>query len=292
MARSKEKAYIGAYESTKDKTTLQSAMELRRQSIGKNLNFAASEAYKLLRTNLMFSMSDESQCKIIGVTSALRGEGKSTTSMNLAFSLAENGKKTLLIEADMRIPVVAAVLKITAEPGLSHVLAGLGELNAAVRRTSLSPSLFVLPAGEIPPNPSEMLSSKRMQLVIDTLAKAFDYIIIDLPPINAVSDGLAVSNLLSGMIMVVRQDYCDQHALAEAMRQLEFLEVKLLGFVLNGADSQRKRYQYGKYKNKKYYKAGYGYSYTDRYGKKSKVPAAPVTNDEGIPQYDASAENP
>ena len=80
-------------------------------------------------------------------------------------------------------------------------------------------------------------------------AKAFDYIIIDLPPINAVSDGLAVSKLLSGMIMVVRQDYCDQHSLAEAMRQLEFLKIKLLGFVLNGADSQSNRYRSKKIRN-------------------------------------------
>lgn len=269
MARNKEKAYIGAYESTSDKTKFHSAMEQRRNSIGKQLNFAASEAYKLLRTNLMFSMSDESRCKIIGVTSALRGEGKSTTSMNLAFSLAENRKRTLLIEADMRIPVVASVLRIDPSPGLSHILAGLGDLNSAIRKSVLSSNLSVLPAGEIPPNPSEMLSSRRMQQVIEALAKVFDYIIIDLPPINAVSDGLAVSKLLSGMVMVVRKDYCDQHALAEAMRQMEFLDIKVLGFVFNGADAQNKRYRYGGSKYKKYYMSGYGYGYGRRPGHKS-----------------------
>lgn len=262
MRYDKRKSYIGAYQSTGNKKKQRSAMELRRQSIGSNLSFAASEAYKLLRTNLMFSMSDESACKVIGITSALRGEGKSTTSMNLAYSLAENGKKTLLIEADMRIPVVASVLRMEASPGLSHILAGLGDLKSAVRRTELSKNLSVLPAGEIPPNPSEMLSSRRMQLVIETLSKAFEYIIIDLPPINAVSDGLAVSKLLSGMIMVVRQDYCDQHALAEAMRQMEFLKVKVLGFVLNGTDSETNRYRYGRGgKYRQYYKSGYGYGH-------------------------------
>jgi len=91
---------------------------------------------------------------------------------------------------------------------------------------------------------------------VETLAKAFDYIIMDLPPINTVSDGLAVSKLLSGMIMVVRRDYCDHHSLAEAMRQLEFVKVRLLGFVFNGADSGNKR---GGSKRKKYCRTGYGY---------------------------------
>lgn len=296
MARNKEKNYIHAYVSSADKTKHHSAMEQRRQSIGKKLNFAASEAYKLLRTNIMFSMSDENDCKVVGITSALRGEGKSTTSMNLAYSLAESGKKTLLVEADMRIPVVASVLNIEPAPGLSHVLASLSDLKTAVRKTELSSNLSVLPAGEIPPNPSEMLSSKRMQQVIDALAQAFDYIIIDLPPINAVSDGLAVSKLLSGMIMVVRQNFCDQHSLAEAIRQLEFLEVKLLGFVLNGADAQTKRYRYGKnYKYKKYYKSrygyGYGYGYGSRYGRKSKSEMPSEIDDaQDIPVYDFQSD--
>lgn len=289
MARNKEKGYIGTYKSAGDKKKMKSAMELRRQSFGENLSFAASEAYKLLRTNLMFSMSDESECKVVGVTSALRGEGKSTTALNLAHSLAESGKNTILVEADMRIPVVASMLRIESVPGLSHILAGLADLNDGVQKTELSKNLSVLPAGEIPPNPSEMLSSKRMQLAIETLAKAFDYIIIDLPPINAVSDGLAVSKLLSGMIMVVRQDYCDQHSLAEAMRQLEFLKIKLLGFVLNGADSQSNRYRYGG-KNK-YYKSAYGYG--QRYGRKSKYEAKYVNDvNEAASSYSvASDEN-
>ena len=285
MARRKEKADVSDNAGNQAKN--QSAMNQRRRSIGKNLNFAASEAYKLLRTNLMFSMADESECKVIGMTSALRGEGKSTTSMNLAYSLAESGKKTLLVEADMRIPVVAAVLRMEASPGLSHVLAGLNDLNAAVRSTTLSDHLFVLPAGKIPPNPSEMLSSRRMELVIEKLAKVFDYIIIDLPPINAVSDGLAVSKLLSGMIMVVRQDYCSQHDLAEAMRQLEFLKVKLLGFVLNGAKTQSKRYRYGS-KNKSYGTSGYGYGYGYRSERRSETDDAFFNGDDlTVSAYDA-----
>ena len=270
MKRNKERNVAGNYESNVRRKRDSLDMETRRNSYGKNLNFAASEAYKLLRTNLIFSMSDESECKVVGVTSALRGEGKSTTSLNLAYALAENGSKTILVEADMRIPVVAAVLNIAPAPGLSHKLAGLCGLENAVRSTELVDTLDVLPAGEIPPNPAEMLSSNRMGQIIEALSKNYDYIIIDLPPINAVSDGLAVSKLLSGMIMVVRQEYCDQHSLAEAMRQLEFLKVKLLGFVLNGADSQSKRYKYGggkKYKKYRSYYGGYAYASNDTAGK-------------------------
>lgn len=241
----------------------------RRNTVGDKLSFAASEAYKLLRTNLIFSMADEGKCKIIGVTSALRGEGKSTTAMNLAYTLAQTGKKTLLMEADMRIPVAASTLGIEESPGLSNVLAGLNNLNDALRNGCLNKYLCVMPAGDIPPNPSELLSSKRMEGMLETLAGAFDYIIMDLPPVNAVSDGLAVSKLLTGMVMVVRQNYCDQHSLGEAMRQMEFLKVKVLGFVMNDSESPEKRYKkYGSSGRYGYYKYGNSY-YKDR--KRSRV---------------------
>lgn len=260
MAQRKEKAYIGKYEKDYQKNGKNSIMD-RRKSIGKKLSFAAAEAYKLLRTNLIFSMADEDKCKVLGVTSALRGEGKSTTAINLAYTMAETGKKTLLIEADMRIPVMSDVLRMDVAPGLSHVLAGLNSLKDAVQQSRLLSSLYIIPAGEIPPNPSELLSSKRMEQVVQTLSESFDYIIIDLPPINAVSDGLTVSKLLTGMVMVVRQNYCDQYSLAEAMRQMEFLRVKVLGFVFNDAEAPEKRYKKygGSYKYGKGDRYGYGY---------------------------------
>ena len=244
----------------------------RRKTIGKNLSFGASEAYKLLRTNLVFSMADEEGCRVIGVTSALRGEGKSTTSINLAYSLAQSGKQVLLLEADMRIPVMASILRLEDTPGLSQVLAGITPLKDAVHPIPSLRNVSVLPAGEIPPNPAELLASKRMEIILEALASVFEYIIIDLPPVNAVSDGLAISRLLSGMIMVVRQDYCDQQALAEAMQHMELLEIKVLGFVLNGAESTAKRNKkYGRYG---YYKQGQGYAYG--YGKKEKQVTAPT----------------
>lgn len=245
----------------------------RRKTIGKNLSFGASEAYKLLRTNLVFSMVDEEGCRVIGVTSALRGEGKSTTSINLAYSLAQSGKRVLLLEADMRIPVMASLFRMGENtPGLSQVLAGMTALKDAVYPLPHLRNVSVLPAGEIPSNPAELLASKRMEIILEALVSVFEYIIIDLPPVNAVSDGLAISRLLSGMIVVVRQDYCDQQALAETMQRMELLEVKILGFVLNGAESSAKRNK--KYGNGGYYKQGQGYAYG--YGKKETKASAPT----------------
>lgn len=223
------------------------ALAEQREILANKLNFASQEAYKLLRTNLMFSTCDEEKCKIIGLTSALRGEGKSTTAINLSYVLAEANKKTLLIEADMRLPRIQRLLQFQETVGLSNVLAGVNKLEEAIRRGVFWDTLSILPSGEIPPNPSELLSSMKMKHILSTLAEDYDYIIIDLPPITAVSDGLAISTLLSGMIVVVRPDYCDRHALADTMRQMEFLNVKILGFVMNCRGQKRrkrKKYEY------------------------------------------------
>lgn len=223
------------------------ALAEQREILANKLNFASQEAYKLLRTNLMFSTCDEEKCKIIGLTSALRGEGKSTTAINLSYVLAEANKKTLLIEADMRLPRIQRLLQFQEAVGLSNVLAGVNKLEEAIRRGVFWDTLSILPSGEIPPNPSELLSSMKMKHILSALAEDYDYIIIDLPPITAVSDGLAISTLLSGMIVVVRPDYCDRHALADTMRQMEFLNVKILGFVMNCRGQKRrkrKKYEY------------------------------------------------
>ena len=112
-----------------------------------------------------------------------------------------------------------------------------------------------MPSGDIPPNPSELLSSIKMKHILSKLSEDYDYIIIDLPPVSAVSDGLTISNLLSGMIIVVRPNYCDKHSLAYTMRQMEFLKVRILGFVMNSkGNKKRKRSKYG-------YKYQYKYDY-------------------------------
>lgn len=234
-----------------------------KSPLGPELNFVASEAYKLLRTNLMFSLPDEKECRVIGITSSIRGEGKSTTALNLAYALAETEKKVLLMELDMRLPTVAKRLSVASKPGVSNFLVGLNKVAEVLQKSGIHDHLYVMTSGDIPPNPSELLGSKEMTMTIDIMKKSFDYIILDLPPVNVVSDALIVSKLTDGMMMVVRQNYINQREVNEAIRQLEMVDAKILGFVVNDGDAKDE-----KYKNKKYKKYGYEYGYG--YDRKSK----------------------
>ena len=228
--------------------------EESREMLGSKLNFAAAEAYKLLRTNLTFSLADETGCKVIGITSALREEGKSTTSINLAYTIAETGKDVLLLECDLRLPSISKRLNLNARPGISNLLAGQCSGGDVLQKSGLHDSMTVITAGDIPPNPAELLGSEQMATMVRELAKTFDVIVIDLPPVTAVSDALIMSRLLSGMIVVVRQDYCGRDELDEVVRQLRFAEAKILGFVVTDADTQQKNYKrYKKYKKYGYY---------------------------------------
>lgn len=229
------------------------------------LSFAASEAYKLVRSNLTFSLVDNESCRVIGVTSSVRSEGKSTTSINLSYTLAETGKRVLTIDGDMRLPSINKRLKLHRAPGLSNLLAGMSTINEAVQPSGISRNWYVITAGDIPPNPSELLGSGRLVKLLEVLRKNFDYVILDLPPITIVSDALVVAQHTDGMLMVVRQNYTNQMELAESMRQMSYQKVKLLGFVQTHATTQYKRYgsRYGHYG--KYGKYGYGYGYG--YGK-------------------------
>lgn len=238
----------------KKTTRLPTALE-ERSMIGDRLGFAASEAYKLLRANLMFSLPDEKQCRVIGLTSAMRGEGKSTTSINLAYALAAAGKKTLLMEVDLRLPNIARRLGLPAAPGLSNLLVGLNTGTEVLQKSGIQENLYVITAGDIPPNPSELLGSEQMEITVNVLAKDFHFILFDLPPVNTVSDALVVSKLLHGMIMVVRQNYNNKHELSEAMRHLKLMETKVLGFVMTqGAEKEHRYKKYG-------YGDNYGYGY-------------------------------
>lgn len=221
--------------------------EESRKILGANLSFGAAEAYKLLRTNLNFSIPGNTGCKIIGVTSALRGEGKSTTAVNIAYTMAQAGGKVLLIEADMRLPTLSKRLRVQPRPGLSNLLIGQCNGNEILQSSGLIKNLWVITAGSIPPNPAELLGSEQMAVTIKTMADFFDVIIVDLPPVNAVSDALIVSKLINGMVVVVRQEYCDKGSVDEVIRQLRFADAKILGFVMTGANTQRKNYRrYGK----------------------------------------------
>ena len=173
----------------------------------------------------------------------------------------------MVLECDMRLPTLAKRLGIDGSKGISNLLAGLCNGSEVIKRTDLHQNLYVLPAGEIPPNPSELLGSERMKVSLDVLRKDFDYILLDLPPVNAVSDPLIASKLTDGMILVVRQNYSNKRSLAEAVRQLRFVGAKILGFVMTGSDSGAKGSK--KYYKKYYKQYGYGYGYGQQKEKSS-----------------------
>ncbi|MCD8326348.1 MAG: CpsD/CapB family tyrosine-protein kinase [Lachnospiraceae bacterium] len=230
--------------------------EVQRNMIGDKLDFAAAEAYKLLRTNLMLSLTDDKKCHVIGITSSVPGEGKSSTALNLAYFLAETDRRVLYIEADLRLPVLAERIGMSPSPGLSNYLAGMCGINDAFRKSNIHNKLYVVTAGDIPPNPSELLASSKMASTITALSERFDYIIMDLPPVNVVSDALIVSKMVDGVVVVVRKNYCRKRTLSEAIRRLKYLDARILGIVVTRADYQEKKYggkygNYGKYDYKK-----------------------------------------
>lgn len=244
---------------TKRKTKKTSAVQWggANQMIGDKLSFAAAEAYKLLRTNLFFCLPtrETPSCRVIGMTSSVQGEGKSTTSINLSYMLAQDGKRVCLIEGDMRAPNLSRRLNVEGGIGLAHILAGIKTSASLLQKTELTPNLSVIIAGEMPPNPAELLGTERMAQLINMLKKMFDFIIVDLPPITVVADALTVSNTLDGMIVVVENGVCTKRELSDAIQRLEVIRNKILGFVITRADTGKSRYgkKYGKY-------GKYGYS--------------------------------
>ena len=206
------------------------------------LNFSAAEAYKLLRTNLLFALPDEGKCRVIGLTSSIRGEGKSTTSINLSHAIAATGKRVLLIDGDLRLPTVAKKLGISSEYGLSDAIAGIANVKDLMLTVKGIENWHIITAGSIPPNPTEMLGSQRMNNIIDDLSNSYDFIIIDLPPVNVVSDALVVSTLLDGMIIVVRSGYSKRREVAKCMKHIEMSRVKVLGIVLSSVHQSGKYY--------------------------------------------------
>lgn len=231
----------------RDKTT---TVQQLQKTLHKNMSFASSEAYKTLRANIQFVLPKEegNNCRIIGVTSAMVGEGKSTTAINLSYVLAESGKRVLLIDGDMRRPSIGKKLNIKNSPGLSNLLVSSEkETQIAIQRSMVLDNWFLLTAGDIPPTPSELLGSKRMNSALKILAAEFDYIVVDLPPVNVVSDALVASSWLDGMLIVVRENYATRREVSACIRQLNLAEIKILGVVMHCVKDESKPFK--KYKS-------------------------------------------
>ena len=232
--------------------------------VGPNITFAASEAYKLLRTKVTFSFTDDG-CHVVGVSSSINSEGKSVSSVNLAYSMSQLNKRVLLIDCDMRRPTVPKKLPVAKTPGLSDYLTGQEGSGKVIQMCNIKgdeQAFHVISAGRIPPNPMELLSSEKMEKLLERLRGHYDYIILDLPPVEEVGDALAAAKYLDGVLMVVRQNGCDRISLSNATRQFEFLGTRILGVVFNGISSERGKYN-------KYYRKYYGQAYYDAAKKKS-----------------------
>ena len=232
-----------------------------------NLSFAAKEAFKRLRTNLILKLPDDDTCHVVGITSAQPTEGKSTIALNLAYSLAELSKNVLLIDADMRRPSIHNKAGIPNQPGLADLLIDSNAVASSVHKYQSSKNntnFDILPSGNIPSNPSELLNSKRMETLLKTLRTVYDFIILDLPPVGAVIDAVSISSQTDGMIVVIRENKCPAGVFRDCIAQIQEASVPILGFVVNGAlEGSGKKSGYSKY-GKGYY-GGYG-GYYGNYG--------------------------
>jgi capsular exopolysaccharide synthesis family protein len=234
-----------------------------------------AEAFRTLRTNLRFADVDHPPRSIV-VTSPMPGEGKSTSACNIALTLALAGSRVVLVEADLRKPRVGEYLGLDSGVGLTNVLAGQHSLDDVLvpwRRETLT----VLPAGPVPPNPSELLGSQHMGSLLKVLNARFDYVIIDSPPLLPVTDGAVLATLTDGAILIARHGKSSRDDLEQATHALEAVSAKLLGTVLNCIPVRASGYSYG---------YGYGYGYADESSRQkarsaSKRPPARASRDVG-----------
>ena len=214
------------------------------------MSYSGKEAFKRFRTNILIALgeNEDKTCRIIGVTSAQPSEGKSTVSVNLAYTLAELGKSVMVIDGDMRRPTIHNIMGAKLAPGVSDILTGKVGLNESIVRyksTEGDISFDLLPSGEIPDHPAELLNSSRFGKLLEVVSRVFDYVIVDLPPVNAVVDAVNVSKYVDGMVIVVHEGHCPRFVLKDCVEQLRYAKANILGFVLNGCvDGAGKHYQY------------------------------------------------
>jgi len=203
----------------------------RNVIVHNNPKSPVSEAYRSLRTNIQFSSVD-SDLKTIMVTSASPGEGKSTTTSNLATTYAQAENRVLLIDADLRKPTAHHTFHCSNRFGLTNVLTKQSSVNEAIVETFV-PNLYLMPSGIIPPNPAELLSSNRMKTLLEELKTQFDIIIVDTPPVLAVTDSQILATISDGVVLVVDSGKVKIAQAQKAKEKLEHVNAKILGVVIN-----------------------------------------------------------
>jgi capsular exopolysaccharide synthesis family protein len=214
-----------------------------------------AECARSIRTNLMFidSADKEHQLRRILLTSPSPAEGKSMTAIILGTTMAHAGSRTLVIDTDLRRPRLHKTFGVSSEEGVTSVLLGTCSLTDAIKKTEVV-GLDVLPCGPMPPNPAELLHTEDFKKMLDEAQQYYDRILLDSPPVNAVTDPIIISKLVDGTIVVVKSAKTTKEAARRAVRRLEDVNAKILGLVLNDVDFKDGGYYYNYY----YYKRGYG----------------------------------
>lgn len=220
--------------------------------LGSGMPPAFCEAFRGIRTNLLFASAAEG-CKTILVTSTGPGEGKSVVSTNIAVALAHSSLRVLLIDGDMRRPRTHEFFGVKREPGLSNVLVGKAKASEAVRRTGV-PNLWLLPSGKLPPNPAELLGSTRFREFMQSLHEHFDWVIIDSPPVMAVTDPGVLAHTALGVVFVVGSEMTNKLRARAALEKLDAARPNYLGAILNKADVRANPYFYARHYSKEYQK--------------------------------------
>ncbi|WP_325052449.1 CpsD/CapB family tyrosine-protein kinase [Macrococcoides canis] len=207
-----------------------------------------SEQYRMIRSNIMFSGVDKEIKKLV-VTSAAPSAGKSTTAANIAVAYAQAGKNVLLIDGDFRKPTVQYTFETKNVFGLSNLITDQININQAVQNTQVE-NLSIMTSGPIPPNPSELLASKRFKELLSNLEEYFDMIIIDTPPVLAVTDAVIMSTLVDGTILVTNVEINNRHHLLKAKEVLQKSNANILGIVLNNVEKSSEDDYYYEYYGK------------------------------------------
>ena len=214
-------------------------LEDSKKILSAESSFSVKEAYNAIRTNLLFTQNGE-KCPIFVITSPTANNGKTINSINLAVNFAQMGKRTLLIDADMRNPTIHRLFSISVKNGLSEILAGLTD-NISVSKTDIE-NLSVLTAGKIPPNPTELLASSRMDKLLDFVRAHYDVVFIDTPPVNIVTDCTVFAMKVTGYVVIVKTDTTNIQDVKTAQNNLSRIGGNILGFILNDVNSEKKKY--------------------------------------------------